>query len=156
MGLLDYIFGLLILLAIIFLPVFFKQYSHAEKNEELPSSFVDAPQNASHTDLNNNRPLRNKNVPWLEEAGAIKVAANLHITYVCEHGIVIKTEIRVSAYHTKSGLIYGYCDYYKTESTFYTSKIGMAIDIEKNEDVTDCLRSFLRKKRVREAGTINK
>ncbi|ANS41614.1 hypothetical protein [Serratia inhibens] len=148
MGLIDYVFSLLILFAIIFLPIFIKQCPPPEKNEELPSSFVDTHQDALQANLNNNRPFQNKNVAWLDEADTIKVAANLHIIYVSEHGIIIKTDVRVSAYHTKSGLIYGHCHYYATESTLYTNKINMAIDIESNEDVTNRLRSFLRKNRV--------
>lgn len=156
MGLLDYIFALLMLFAIIFLPLFFKQCPHPEKNEELPSSFVDVHQDSSLINFNNNRSFQNRNVAWLDDASTIKVEANLHVTYASEHGIVIETNINISAYHPKNGLIYGYCHYYATESTLYTHKINRAIDIESNEDVTDRLRSFLRKNRVRTSDIINK
>jgi hypothetical protein len=155
MGLLDYVFALLILFAIIFLPLFLKQYPRPEKSEELPSSFVNVHQDTSQTNCNNNRFFQNKNVAWLDDASTIKVAVNLHVTYASEHGIVIETDINISAYHPKNGLIYGYCHYYATESTLYTYKINRAIDIESNEDVTDRLRSFLRKNRVRSSDIIN-
>ncbi|CAI0855813.1 hypothetical protein [Serratia proteamaculans] len=77
MDLLDYVFSLLILFAIIFMPLFFKQYSHTKNIEDLPSSFTNVHQDASQTHLNNNRPFRNKNIAWPEEADAIKEAANL-------------------------------------------------------------------------------
>lgn len=149
MSLHVYIFGLLILFAIIFLPLLFKQYSHLEKKEKSPFSRIDTGLSAAQYPLNKGTESRSNSVAWLHDASTIKVTATLHLIFATEHGAATESDYDVTAYHPKNGLIYGYCHCYATESTLYINSITSAIDIARNEDITDRLRSFLRINRAK-------